>query len=134
MEVLEDPTDLPKFIWLLESREIIPDQYKFIEDNYDYVASKVDGIFTCDQRLTEEVGEDGKFLYCMSNAAPWVMDRDIYTSVNSSQWSHLTKDILKVISVDLEWWRKYYQERMVVMICLVGDFPNEFPLIIRSMQ
>ena len=64
---------------MLESREIIPEQYKFIEDNYDFVASRVDGIFTADQRLTNEVGPDGKFLYCLSNAAPWVMDRDIYT-------------------------------------------------------
>ena len=79
LKVLEDDSDKPKFIWLLESREIIPDQYKFIEDNYDFVASRVDGIFTADQRLTHEVGPDGKFLYCLSNAAPWVMDRDIYT-------------------------------------------------------
>ena len=79
LKVLEDDSDKPKFFWLLESREIIPDQYKFIEDNYDFVASRVDGIFTADQRLTHEVGPDGKFLYCLSNAAPWVMDRDIYT-------------------------------------------------------
>ena len=79
LKVLEDNSDKPKFIWLLESREIIPDQYKFIEDNYDFVASRVDGIFTADQRLTHEAGPDGKFLYCLSNAAPWVMDRDIYT-------------------------------------------------------
>ena len=78
LKVLEDNSDKPKFIWLLESREIIPDQYKFIEENYDFVASRVDGIFTCDQRLTHEAGPDGKFLYCISNAAPWVMDRDVY--------------------------------------------------------
>ena len=79
LKVLEDNSDKPKFIWLLESREIIPDQYKFIEENYDFVASRVDGIFTCDQRLTHEAGPDGKFLYCISNAAPWVMDRDVYS-------------------------------------------------------
>ena len=79
LKVLEDDSDKPKYIWLLESREIIPDQYKFIEDIYDFVASRVDGIFTADQRLTHEAGPDGKFLYCLSNAAPWVMDRDIYT-------------------------------------------------------
>ena len=78
LKVLEDDSDKPKFIWLLESREIIPDQYKFIEDNYDFVASRVDGIFTADQRLTHEAGPDGKFLYCLSNAAPWVMDRAVY--------------------------------------------------------
>ena len=72
LKILEDDSDKPKFIWLLESREIIPDQYKFIEDNYDFVASRVDGIFTADQRLTHEAGPDGKFLYCLSNAAPWV--------------------------------------------------------------
>ena len=78
LKILEDDSDKPKFIWLLESREIIPDQYKFIEDNYDFVASRVDGIFTADQRLTTEAGPDGKFLYCLSNAAPWVMDRAVY--------------------------------------------------------
>ena len=78
LKVLEDNSGLPKFIWLLESREIIGEQYKWIEDNYDFVASRVDGIFTSDQRLTEEVGPDGKFLYCLSNAAPWVMDRAVY--------------------------------------------------------
>ena len=78
LKVLEDNSGLPKFIWLLESREIIGEIYKWIEDNYDFVASRVDGIFTADQRLTQEVGPDGKFLYCLSNAAPWVMDRNIY--------------------------------------------------------
>ena len=78
LKILEDNSGLPKFIWLLESREIIGEQYKWIEDNYDFVASRVDGIFTSDQRLTEEVGPDGKILYCLSNAAPWVMDRNIY--------------------------------------------------------
>ena len=78
LKVLEDNSSLPKFIWLLESREIIGEIYKWIEDNYDFVASRVDGIFTADQRLTHEVGPDGKFLYCLSNAAPWVMDRNIY--------------------------------------------------------
>ena len=78
LKVLEDNSGLPKFIWLLESREIIGEQYKWIEDNYDFVASRVDGIFTSDQRLTHEVGPDGKFLYCLSNAAPWVMDREVY--------------------------------------------------------
>ena len=80
LDVLNDNSGLPKFIWLLESREIIGEQYKWIEDNYDFVASRVDGIFTADQRLTEEAGPDGKFLYCISNAAPWVMDRDPYYS------------------------------------------------------
>tara|TARA_B100000029_G_scaffold92260_1_gene82192 strand:- start:727 stop:1713 length:987 start_codon:yes stop_codon:yes gene_type:complete len=78
LKVLEDNSSLPKFIWLLESREIIGEIYKWIEDNYDFVASRVDGIFTADQRLTHEAGPDGKFLYCLSNAAPWVMDRNIY--------------------------------------------------------
>ena len=78
LKILEDDSDKPKFIWLLESREIIPEQYKFIEDNYDFVAGRVDGIFTADQRLTAEAGPDGKFLYCLSNAAPWVMDRAVY--------------------------------------------------------
>ena len=78
LKVLEDNSGLPKFIWLLESREIIGEIYKWIEDNYDFVASRVDGIFTSDQRLTQEAGPEGKFLYSLSNAAPWVMDRNIY--------------------------------------------------------
>tara|TARA_B100001250_G_scaffold224678_1_gene192696 strand:- start:3746 stop:4732 length:987 start_codon:yes stop_codon:yes gene_type:complete len=79
LDALNDTSGKPTFIWLLESREIIGEQYKWIEDNYDHVAEKVDGIFTSDQRLTQESGPDGKFLYCLSNAAPWVMDRSVYT-------------------------------------------------------
>ena len=78
LKALEDNSGLPKFIWLLESREIIGDQYWWIEENYDFISTRVDGIFTADQRLTEETGPDGKFLYCLSNAAPWVMDREVY--------------------------------------------------------
>ena len=58
LKVLEDDSDKPKFIWLLESREIIPEQYKFIEDNYDFVARRGDGICTADLRLPNEVGPD----------------------------------------------------------------------------
>mgnify|MGYP001156699264 FL=1 len=127
LEALRDPTDLPKFIWLLESREIIPDQYKFIEDNYDYVASKVDGIFTCDQRLTEEVGEDGKFLYCMSNAAPWVKERDVYTKSKLVSMVASNKGYTEGHRRRLRVVEKFYQERGGDDLFGWG-LPNELPL------
>ena len=46
--------------------------------------------------------------------------------VNSSQWLPLTKDIPKVIAVDLEWW-KNSTKNVAVMIYLLG-IPNELPL------
>ena len=111
----------------LESREIIPDQYKFIEDNYDYVASKVDGIFTCDQRLTEEVGEDGKFLYCMSNAAPWVKERDVYTKSKLVSMVASNKGYTEGHRRRLRVVEKFYQERGGDDLFGWG-LPNELPL------
>jgi hypothetical protein len=35
---------LPKYIWLLESKQIIQGVYDWILTNYDFVASRVDGI------------------------------------------------------------------------------------------
>ena len=83
LKVLEDDSDKPKFIWLLESREIIPDQYKFIEENYDFVASRVDGIFTADQRLTTEaqILMVNFSIVCLMHV-PWVMDKPFIRNQN----------------------------------------------------
>ena len=131
LKALEDTSDLPKFIWLLESREIIPDQYKFIQDNYDFVASRVDGIFTCDQRLTEEAGPDGKFLYCLSNAAPWVMDRDIYpksklVSMVASNKGY-TLGHQRRLKVVQEYWNKFGGDDL-----FGWGLPQELPLKEKS--
>lgn len=131
LKALEDTSDLPKFIWLLESREIIPDQYKFIEDNYDFVASRVDGIFTCDQRLTTEAGPDGKFLYCLSNAAPWVMDRDLYpksklVSMVASNKGY-TLGHQRRLKVVQEYWNKFGGDDL-----FGWGLPQELPLKEKS--
>lgn len=65
----------PTYIWLLESKEIIKPIYDWVVANYDFVASRVDGIFSCDKELCEKYS---KFKYSLSNAAPWVVDRKIY--------------------------------------------------------
>jgi len=131
LKALEDTSGLPKFIWLLESREIIPDQYKFIQDNYDFVASRVDGIFTCDQRLTEEAGPDGKFLYCLSNAAPWVMDRDLYpksklVSMVASNKGY-TLGHQRRLKVVQEYWNKFGGDDL-----FGWGLPQELPLKEKS--
>lgn len=63
-----------KYCWLLESRTIIPDVFKYVEENYHEILQYCDGIFTCDEELSKISG----FLYTISNAAPWVISKDIY--------------------------------------------------------
>ena len=47
LDILQDPSSTPKYIWLLESKQIIQGFYDWILSNYDFVASRVDGIFSC---------------------------------------------------------------------------------------
>ena len=72
---INDTSDKPTYIWLLESRQIIPQYYQWVIDNYDFVASRVDGIFSCDKELCETYP---KIQYAVTNAAPWVQDRKVH--------------------------------------------------------
>jgi hypothetical protein len=74
LDVFKDTSDLPKYVWLMESRNIIPQIYKFFEDNKEFAASRCDGIFTCDKELAKNDG----FFYAISNAVPWIVNRKIY--------------------------------------------------------
>lgn len=74
LDVLNDNSPLPKYIWLLESRNIIPHIFEFIEKNKEFVTSRCNGIFTCDEELAKHDG----FFYSITNAVPWVQDRKIY--------------------------------------------------------
>lgn len=74
LDVLKDTSNLPKYIWLLESRNIIPHIFNFIEENMEFVTSRCDGIFTCDRELSKNKG----FFYNITNAASWVQDKEIY--------------------------------------------------------
>ena len=75
LEVFQDTSSKLKYIWLLESKQIIQGVYDWILSNYDFVASRVDGILTCDKKLCEKYP---KFQYVVSNAAPWIEERQIY--------------------------------------------------------
>ena len=75
LDILQDVSDTPKYIWLLESKQIIQGVYDWILANYEFVASRVDGILSCDRELCEKYP---KFQYVLSNAAPWVVDRQIF--------------------------------------------------------
>ena len=75
LDILQDVSDTPKYIWLLESKQIIQGVYDWILANYEFVASRVDGILSCDRELCEKYP---KFQYALSNAAPWVVDRQIF--------------------------------------------------------
>ena len=75
LDILQDVSDTPKYIWLLESKQIIQGVYDWILANYDFVASRVGGILSCDRELCEKYP---KFQYALSNAAPWVEDRQIF--------------------------------------------------------
>ena len=72
--VFYDEYTVPRYAWLLESRSIIPEIFAWTEDNADLLMEYCEGIFTCDEELAEQEG----FLYSMTNAAPWVTDRQIY--------------------------------------------------------
>jgi hypothetical protein len=75
LDVLSDTSSNPKYIWLLESKQIIQNVYDWILQNYDFVSSRVDGIFSCDKELCQKYP---KFKYSLSNAAPWVVDRKVF--------------------------------------------------------
>jgi len=72
---INDTSGKPTYIWLLESKQIIPQYYQWVIDNYDFVASRVDGIFSCDKELCETYP---KIRYAVTNAAPWVQDRKVH--------------------------------------------------------
>ena len=75
LDALNDTSGKPTYIWLLESKQIIPQYYQWIIDNYEFVTSRVDGIFSCDKELCEKYP---KISYSLINAAPWVQDRKVH--------------------------------------------------------
>ena len=104
LDVLSDVSNTPKYIWLLESQQIISGVYEWIINNYDFVASRVDGIFSCDENLCQRYD---KFKYCISNAAPWIEEREIYEKTNGlydllkqiyGSWSCQTTRICREVS------------------------------------
>jgi hypothetical protein len=74
LDVFSDTSTKRRYIWLLESRQIIPNIFDFVEKNYEFLLTRCDGIFTCDKELCKIPG----FKYVISNAAPWVEDRKIF--------------------------------------------------------
>lgn len=74
LDVLQDVSSLPKYVWLLESRNIIPQIFDFIENNKEFMRSRCDGIFTCDRQLSENDG----FFYSITNASTWVQELKVY--------------------------------------------------------
>ena len=75
LDALNDTSGKPTYIWLLESKQIIPQYYQWIIDNYEFVTSRVDGIFSCDKELCKKYP---KISYSLINAAPWVQDRKVH--------------------------------------------------------
>ena len=75
LDALNDTSGKPTYIWLLESKQIIPQYYQWIIDNYEFVTSRVDGIFSCDKELCAKYP---KIFYSIINAVPWVQDRKVH--------------------------------------------------------
>ena len=75
LDALNDTSGKPTYIWLLESKQIIPQYYQWIIDNYDFVTSRVDGVFSCDKELCAKYP---KISYAVINAVPWVQDRKVH--------------------------------------------------------
>jgi len=74
-KVMEDIEKMPKYIWLLESKQIIEPVWDFVRTNYPFLSYRTQGIFTCDKTL---IKKNSCFKYAISNAAPWVIDRQVY--------------------------------------------------------
>ena len=75
LDALNDTSGKPTYIWLLESKQIIPQYYQWIIDNYEFVTSRVNGIFSCDKELCAKYP---KISYSVINAVPWVQDRKVH--------------------------------------------------------
>jgi len=75
IDAINDKSGKPTYIWLLESRQIIPQYYDWVLNNYEFVTSRVDGIFSCDESVCEKYEGVN---YVVSNAAPWVVDRQVH--------------------------------------------------------
>jgi len=75
LRAINDTTGKPKYIWLLESKQIIPQYYQWVTENYEFVMSRVDGIFSCDREVCAKYPG---IQYVITNAAPYVQDRRIH--------------------------------------------------------
>ena len=75
LDAINDVSGKPTYIWLLESKQIISYFYQWVINNYEFVASRVNGIFSCDKELCAKYP---KIFYSLSNAAPWVQDRKVH--------------------------------------------------------
>ena len=75
LDAINDTSGKPTYIWLLESKQIIPQYYQWIIDNYDFVTSRVAGVFSCDKELCAKYP---KISYAVINAVPWVQDRKVH--------------------------------------------------------
>ena len=75
LDAINDVSGKPTYIWLLESKQIISYFYQWVINNYEFVASRVNGIFSCDKKLCAKYP---KIFYSLSNAAPWVQDRKVH--------------------------------------------------------
>jgi len=67
--------ELPRYGWLLESKTIVPEIWNLIENNLERVMHSFEAIFTHDSELAKR---HEKFVLVLSNAVPWVQDRQIY--------------------------------------------------------
>ncbi len=61
------------YAWIVEARSIIPDAYKAVENNVDFLEQEFESIFTHDRRL---LNLSNKFKFVVCNAKPWVQKFD----------------------------------------------------------
>ena len=75
-QVGADNGTTPRYIWLLESREVISSIWGWVMANYPFLSHRTEAIFTSNKELCEKLPY--YFKYALSNAAPWVEDRQIF--------------------------------------------------------
>jgi hypothetical protein len=66
-----------KFLWLCESKEVVPEQYNFVKNNFNYLKEIYKKIFTHDKTL---LNVDSIFEYCPpASNQTWVIDKNIHS-------------------------------------------------------
>lgn len=100
LKVVDTKDEREKYCWILESRTIIPDVFNYVENNYKELLDHCNGIITCDESIAEIPG----FMYTISNAAPWILIKEIYPKTklvsmisSNKSWSEGHRRRLKMV-------------------------------------
>jgi hypothetical protein len=75
-KMFDDPNDKKKYYWILESPAVIPGAITWIEQNYEAMLARCEGIFTSNEHLCTL---HDRIFNVVPNAASWIIDKQLYT-------------------------------------------------------